>query len=47
MNITVIATKVFYNGLYRRNQTKKFEKNILEKYLEDDNSSKKLIYYTK
>ena len=46
-NITVIATKVFYNGLYRRNQTKKFEKNILEKYLEDDNSSKKFIYYTR
>ena len=46
-NITVIATKVFYNGLYRRNQTKKFEQKVLEKYLTNDNASKKFIYYTR
>ena len=42
-----IATKFFYKGIYLRNKTKAFESKIKEKFMDEVNSSKKYIYYTR
>jgi hypothetical protein len=42
-----IFIKLFYNGYYLRNQKKLFEKNILDQYINSNNSSKKFIYFTR
>ena len=42
-----IATKFFYKAFYLRQKTKTFEKKIKEKYMDEVNSSKKYIYYTR
>lgn len=46
-NTVVIGTKLFYKGIYTRNQIKHFESRILEKYANSVNSSKKFVYYTR
>ena len=42
-----IFIKLFYNGYYLKNQKKIFEKNILDKYINSNNSSKKYNYFTR
>ena len=42
-----IFIKLFYNGFYLRNQKKIFENNILDKYINSNNTSKKYIYFTR
>ena len=46
-NITVLATKFIYNGIYLRDKTKQFEGKVLEKYTMSGNLSNKMRYYTR
>ena len=46
-NITVLITKFLYDILYKRKKMKKFEDTLKKKYKKNENSSKKLIYYTR
>ena len=46
-DIIVLATKIFYNGIYLRNKIKQFEGNLSEEYKKSNNSSNKFRYYTR